>query len=163
MSDTKPFSRSPIRWIEPALVAFAGLIALAIVVASIQAAREYLSVRRLGQTYAQLTGVHPSTQASSSAQRDEMIKRISTNRLIAPPPMQLTGVLGDQAIFNGAMMIKAGQSAGDMKVLSVGPNWITVEKDGQEQKLWVFQSPPTMSAPPRGASPVIRQRPGKTP
>ena len=150
--------------VERALLVLAVVIVAAVIVAAVQAARDVVSVRRLGQTYTQLTGVQPSTQPVGAAAREQMVKRISTNRLIAPPPMQLTGVLGDQAIFNGAMMVKAGQQAGDMKVVAVGPNWVTVEKDGQEQKLWVFQSPPSMSAPPRGSrSPVIRQLPGKTP
>ncbi len=139
----------PARAGELALVGLLVVLGGAVLLNSIRAAREWFEVRRLTQTYSQLTGVGPETMASLAAnQRDEIIKRISTNRLIAPPPMQLTGVLGDQAIFNGSMMLKVGQSAGDMKILAIGPNWVQVQSNGQEQKLFVFQSPMSSSPPP---------------
>lgn len=113
--------------------------------ASIQAVRERLAARRFSQTYTKLTGVQPTTAAALLAQREEMLKRISGHRLFTPPqqPFQLTGVLGDSAIFNGAQLVKVGQMAGEMKVLSIGPNWVEVETKGQTQKMYVFQPMPS--------------------
>jgi hypothetical protein len=128
------------RFAEPALWALAGLVAIAILMAAIAAVRDWSMARRVSQTYVQLTGVDPAALAVRVAQREEMVKRISSNRLIAPPPnLQLTGVLGDSAIFNGGQLVKSGQSTGDMKLLSIGANWVEVEKDGVTQKLYVFQ------------------------
>ena len=122
MSDFRRFSMSRGRLAEVALLAAVIVIAVTVVVSSVRATREWLGVRRLGQTYTQLTGVQPSDAASPlTAQREEMLKRITTHRLIAPPPMQLTGVLGDSAIFNGGMMVKAGQSAGFRSPCKIRP------------------------------------------
>jgi hypothetical protein len=160
MIDVRQWSAAnatPRRLLELALVGVAVVIGLGVVFAIVSVAREWSDVRRLTQTYAQLTGVEPSTASPLTAQREEMLKRITTNRLIAPPPLQLTGVLGDTAIFNGGMTAKAGQAAGDMTVKSVGANWAVVEKDGKEQKMYVFQ--PMPSGPPAGR----RGGPGRMP
>jgi hypothetical protein len=122
-----------------ALLGICALIALLVVISVIQTARQWVEVRRLNRTYTQLTGIEPAKAAPAAAARDEMVQRISRNRLIAPAEFQLTGVLGDQAIFNGGMVLKTGQSAGEMKILQVGPNWVEVEKSGKQQKLYVFQ------------------------
>jgi hypothetical protein len=141
------------RFAEPALWALAGVVAIAVLMAAIAAARDWWMARRVAQTYVQLTGVDPAALAVRVAQREEMVKRISSNRLIAPKPnLQLTGVLGDSAIFNGGQLVKSGQSAGDMKLLSIGANWVEVEKDGQTQKLYVFQ--PIATGGPGGAVPM---------
>ena len=157
MDNLKLWLSQPRRLAEPALVTLLVILGGAVAMASVKALRERAEIQHLTQTYAQLIGVQPEAMAGISSQRDEMVKRISSNRLIAPAPMQLTGVLGDQAIFNGSMMLKVGQSAGEMKIVAIGPNWVTVQTNGQEQKLWVFQ--PTMSPsmpmdmPPSGARP----------
>src|SRR4051794_36128377 len=106
---------TPQRLLELTLLGVAVAIGIGVVFAVVSAAREWSDVRRLSQTYAQLTGVEPSAASPLAAQREEMIKRITSNRLIAPPPMQLSGVLGDAAIFNGGMTVKAGEMAGEMK------------------------------------------------
>jgi len=162
MDNLKQWLSQPRRLAEPALIVPLVILGGAVAIASVKAVRERAEIQHLTQTYGQLTGVHPETMAGAPSQRDEMVKRISSNRLIAPPPMQLTGVLGDQAIFNGSMMLKVGQSAGDMKIVAIGPNWVTVQTNGQEQKLWVFQ--PTMSpsmpmdVPPSSARPASGTR-----
>ncbi len=137
----------PVRFLEAALTLLVALVGLAVLVTSTQAAREQIAIRRLNDRYLQLTGVEPGATAALAAQRDEMVKRMSAHRLVAPPRAQLTGVLGDVAFFSDGRTMKAGQSLGDMKVLTIGPNWIEAEFNGQTQKLWVF-SPPTLSAGP---------------
>jgi hypothetical protein len=127
------------RVVDIATKAIAVVLAIVIVFSIVRAIRDVVEVRRLNQTYTQLTGVEPSKAAMATTARDEMVQRISKNRLIAPAEFQLTGVLGDQAIFNGGMLLKAGQSAGEMKILEIGPNWVQVEKAGKQQKLYVFQ------------------------
>jgi hypothetical protein len=149
------------RLIELALIGLLVLVGLFVLMAAIQAKREWTSARELHQTYAQLTGVQPSMLAAQTAQREEMVKRISTHRLIAPPPsFQLTGVLGDGAIFNGGMIVKVGQSAGDMKIQSIGANWVEVVNNGQTQKLYVFQ-PQMPESPASSAMPGPRSAPGE--
>lgn len=152
MIDVRRWSIPPVRLVEPASIALATVIGLAVLAAAIGAAMERAQVRRLNETYTQLTGVQPSASSARPSPRDEMVKRISSHRLIAPPPsFQLTGVLGDAAVFNGGMLVKAGQSAGDMKILSVGASWVEVEQNGQTQKLYVF--PPSMFSAPSPAMP----------
>lgn len=169
MIELKQWFARPTRFVEPALTGLAALAGLAVLITAVQAVRERAAVHRLSQTYTQLTGVPPSSRSAQAPPRDEMVKRISTHRLIAPPPpFQLTGVLGDAAVFNGSMALKAGQSAGDMKILVVGASWVEVEQNGQTQKLYVFQpsmfsaSSPAMPRkgplePNAGVSPVLRQ------
>jgi hypothetical protein len=140
--------------VEPALALLIVVMAIVVIVKLAHAGQEWLAARRLSQTYTELTGVKPEILAAQLAQRDEMVKRISKHPLIAPPPQfQLTGVLGDAAIFNGGMLLKAGQSAGEMKILSIGPNWIEVETNGQKQKMYVFQPSPEAGSSAGGPPP----------
>ncbi|GEM_PF-6016200 len=154
MIDLKQWFARPTRFVEGALTGLAILAGLFVLIAAVQVVRERSAVHRLSQAHTQLTGVAPSSRPTQTPPRDEMVKRISSHRLIAPPPQfQLTGVLGDTAIFNGAMALKAGQSAGDMKILVVGASWVEVEQNGQAQKLYVFQ--PSMFS---GSSPAMPRR-----
>lgn len=153
------------RVVERALQISAGVVALALVASVAQAGWEWWAGRRLHRVYAELTGTKPTATAASP--RDELIKRVSENRLIAPPepPMQLSGVLGDSAIFNGAQLVKVGQSAGKMKVLAIGGDWVEVETDGQKRKLYVFEPMPA-PAPgmiPPGMVPSAAVAPGMVP
>lgn len=146
---------APLRLLDRLLAVGTILIVVVVATALVRAGREWLRIRHLTQAYTQLTGVKPSELADRIAQREEMVKRMSSNRLIAPPPaFQLTGVLGDEAVFNGGTMLKVGQSAGDMKILTIGPDWVEVETNGQTRKLWVFPpmtpSGPVMAGPSPG-------------
>ena len=161
---------SPARARQLGIIGLPVVLGGAVAFSAIRATQEWFEVRHLTQTYSQLTGVQPeeATKGLSATQREEMIKRISTHRLIAPPPMQLTGVLGDQAIFNGSVMLKVGQSAGEMRILEIGPNWVQVETNGQQQKLFVFQSgmsssPSPAAGPPRSVPSGARRSAGAAP
>jgi hypothetical protein len=143
---------APPRLAEGSLAVLAVVLTVAVAVAVVQAVSEHRAAGRLGQAYTQLTGVKPA--ATAATPRDAMVQRLATHRLIAiRQEYSLLGVLGDAAIFNGAMMLKVGQSAGDMKILTIGPNWVEVEKDGQREKLYVFADG-GMSAPPMAMPPA---------
>jgi len=75
---------------------------------------------------------------------DERAQRITQRNIFAPPKPkgfrgQLTGILGDRAIFNGSQSGKVGENVMGAKILDLGPDWAEIEFEGKKQKLWVFQ------------------------
>jgi hypothetical protein len=136
---------APARLAERALATSALLLTLVVALAVVQVMRERWVADRLSRAYTQLTGVKPA--AAAPTPRDALVQRLASHRLIKRvETFRLCGVLGDAAIFNDSMMLKAGQSAGAMKVLTIGPDWVEVETEGRRDKLYVF-APGAISAP----------------
>lgn len=81
---------------------------------------------------------------------------------------KLTGVLGDQGIFNGSQLVKVGASVGGGKLLQLGPDWAEVEFEGKKIKQWVFgaggsASPSTPTAGGKPSAPAAAKSRGQVP
>jgi len=95
---------------------------------------------------------NPSKKGKSP--QDEQVDRISKRHVFSPDPpkksLSLTGVLGDEAYFDGQSKgYKVGQSYKGAKITQIGPDWVQVEIDGKPQKLhvWGAGSVPSPSGP----------------
>jgi hypothetical protein len=71
-------------------------------------------------------------------------ERVAKRNLFSPPPPtgfqgQIIGALGHKAIFSNGQAGAAGDSVMGAKVLEVGPDWVRIEFEGNEQKLWLFK------------------------
>ncbi len=87
--------------------------------------------------------------------QDEQVDRISKRHMFSPDPpkksFSLTGVLGDEAYFDGqGKGYKVGQSYKGAKINEIGPDWVQVEIEGGSRKLqvWGAGSTPSPSGPP---------------
>lgn len=145
------------QYAQLAALGVAGLITLLLLIAAVNRLDERKRVDALLE--AQRLAAAAATQpAPAKTDPDPMVQRISERNVMAPPKAtgfqgQLTGILGDQAMFNGSQLAKVGDNVAGAKVVSIGPNWAEIEFEGQTQKLWVFgpSSITTSAAPAPGA------------
>jgi len=101
--------------------------------------------------------------------QDEQVERICKRHMFSPAPPKkgfsatLTGVLGDEAYFDGKDKgYKAGQSYKGAKIKEIGPDWVELEFESKPKKLYVFgpgsgPSPSGPSAPARGKAPGLKR------
>lgn len=76
------------------------------------------------------------------------VQRINDRKLFAPPqvPIQLVGVLGDEAIFNGGQAVKVGGTILNGTVTKINGDSVELLVEGRPQTLYVFEPPPVQSS-----------------
>jgi hypothetical protein len=95
-------------------------------------------------------------QRPGGAPQSPALKAVTDRNLFSPPPqaVQLTGLLGERAIFSNGRSAGVGDDFGDGKVTGIGPDWIEVEKAGNTRKMWVFGQHSGIGEPKRTPQPV---------
>ena len=105
------------------------------------------------------TGPKKAPAKKGKSPQDEQVERICKRHMFSPAPPKkgfsanLTGVLGDEAFFDGKDKgYKVGQSYKGAKIKEIGPDWVELEFESKPRKLYVFGpgSGPSRSAPARG-------------
>ncbi|MDY7011005.1 MAG: hypothetical protein SVV80_09680 [Planctomycetota bacterium] len=84
---------------------------------------------------------------------DEKVKRICKRHVFSEDPPQnklpnLTGVLGDEAFFDGEKGWKVGEIYNGAKIKEIGPDWVEIEFEGRVKKVYVFESENGGPSPP---------------
>lgn len=113
-----------------------------------------------------------ASPSSKDETRKQCLNRITKRHIFSPPPppVRLTGILGDKAYFGGGQGYGVGQSVRNAKILRIGADWVELEIDGKKSKQYTFGPPSSSSGSVRRtgpqnvqASPPGRGRmPGKT-
>jgi hypothetical protein len=128
------------RVIETALLATAALLTVWLL-----ATITSRTILAYGGVFPELLPTQPEGDAAGRTAKihNDLAARVTARNLFAPTIQgfqgQLTGVLGDQAVF-GNQFVGVGENVMGATLKAIGPDWAEIEFEGKTQRLSLFDS-----------------------
>ena len=163
------------RWQKPKdkteLIALALRVASVVLIAAIllEVITAFAGAAQARKTIKQavaLAANDPNNLQAHLAKQNESADALKQKNLFMPTPKPspptVAGILGDAAFINGKWC-KAGESAGDVKIIAIGATEVQVEWQGKEMTLAPIKTPGSGPSGPPQRPPPTKMRPGHQP